>query len=107
MISFADITESIYHIRGTSKQKATTERILNFLKKNDQYRDLSAADLEEEINILFTTGLLFKMIKTHFSSEIRQIHQRRIKKINLIVLTTILMMKQVKMKIVLHRPKRI
>ena len=107
MISFTNITESIYHIRGTSKQKATTKQILNFLRKKDKYRDLSPADLEEEINTLFTTGLLFKMIKIHFSSEIRQMHQQRIKKINLIVLTTIEMMKQVKMYIVLHRPKRI
>lgn len=81
-ISFTDITESIFHIRRASKQKAATEQILNFLRKKDQYRDLSAADLEEEI-------------------------QQRIIKINLIVLTTILIMKQAKMKIVLHRPKRI
>ena len=60
MISFTNITESIYHIRGTSKQKATTERILTFLRKKDQYRDLSGTDLEEEINILVTTRLLFK-----------------------------------------------
>ena len=60
MIIFTDITDSIYHIRGTSKQKATTERIINFLRKKCQYRDLPAADLEEEINILVTTGLLFK-----------------------------------------------
>ena len=66
MISFTDITESIYHIRGTSKQKATTGRILNFLKKKDQYRDLPAADLEEEINTLVTTGLLFKNDKNSF-----------------------------------------
>ena len=30
------------------------------MRKKDQYRDLSAADLEEEINNLVTTGLLFK-----------------------------------------------
>ena len=60
MISFTDITESIYHIRGTSKHKATTERISNFLRKKDEFRDLSPADLEEEINTLVTTGLLFK-----------------------------------------------
>ena len=59
MISFTDI-KSIYHIRRTSKQKATTERIVNFLRKKDQYRDLPAADLEEEIDTLVTTGLLFK-----------------------------------------------
>ena len=59
-ISFTDITESIFPIRRTSKQKATTEQILNFLRKKDQYRDLSAADLEEEISTLVTTGLLFK-----------------------------------------------
>ena len=58
MISFSHITESIYHIRGTSKQKVTTERILNFLSKKDQYRDLPAGDLEE-VNALVTTGLLF------------------------------------------------
>ena len=43
MISFTDITESIYHIRGTNKQKATTERI--------QYKDLPVADLEEETTL--------------------------------------------------------
>ena len=59
-ISFTNITESIFPIRRTSKQKATTEQILNFLRKKDQYRDLSAADLEEEISTLVTTGLLFK-----------------------------------------------
>ena len=30
------------------------------MRKQDQYRDLPAADLEEEINTLVTTGLLFK-----------------------------------------------
>ena len=60
MISFTEITDSIYHIRGTSKEKPTTERILSFLRKKDQYIDLSAADLEEEINTLVTSGLLFK-----------------------------------------------
>ena len=60
MISFADITENIHHIRATSKQKATTERALNFLRREDQYRDLLTADLEEVINTLVTTGLLFK-----------------------------------------------
>ena len=99
MIGFTDITESIYYIRGTSEQKATTERILIFLRKKDQYRDLSGADLEEEINTLVTTGLLFKNDK---NSEIRQMHQQTTKIIILIVLTTILMMKQVKMKIFLH-----
>ena len=59
-ISFTDITESIFHIRRASKQKAATEQILNFLRKKDQYRDLSAADLEEEVSTLVTTGLLFK-----------------------------------------------
>ena len=60
MISFTDITDNIYHIRETSKQNPTTERILNFLRKKNQYSDLSTADLEEEINTLVTTGLLFK-----------------------------------------------
>ena len=60
MISFTDITESIYHIRETSKQKATMERILNFLKKKSQYRDLPDAVLEEELNALFNIGVLFK-----------------------------------------------
>ena len=35
MISFTDITESTYHIQGTSKQKETTQRMLNFLRKKD------------------------------------------------------------------------
>ena len=60
MISFTDITGSIYHIRGASKQKATTERIVNFLRRKDQYRDLPVADLKEEIGTLVSTGLLFK-----------------------------------------------
>ena len=60
MISFTDITDNVYHIRETSKQNPTTERILNFLRKKNQYSDLSTADLEEEINTLVTTGLLFK-----------------------------------------------
>ena len=30
------------------------------MRKKDQYRDLPAADLEEEIDTLVTTGLLFK-----------------------------------------------
>ena len=60
MISFTDITDNIYHIRETSKQNPTTERILNFLRKKNQNNDLSTADLEEEINTLVTTGLLFK-----------------------------------------------
>ena len=63
MISFTGITESIYHIRGTSKQKATYERILNFLSKKDQHIDLPAADLEEEINTLVIMGVLFKIDK--------------------------------------------
>ena len=106
MISFVHITKSIYYIRGTSKQKATLERILNFLKKKNQYRNLPAADLEQEINTLVTTGLYLKMIKTHFSSEVRQIHQQKIKKMNLMASTTILKMKQVKIKVFLHRPRR-
>ena len=60
MISFADITENIHHNRATSKQKATTERVLNFLRRKDQDRDLPTTDLEEVINTLVTTGLLFK-----------------------------------------------
>ena len=60
MISFTDITENIHHIRATSKQKATTERVLNFLRRKDQYRDLPTADLEEVINTLVTTELLFE-----------------------------------------------
>ena len=60
MISFTDITESIYHIRVTSKKKANKELILNFLRKKDQYSDLPDADLEEEINTLVSTGPLFK-----------------------------------------------
>ena len=60
MISLTEITDSICHIRGTSKQKPTTERILSFLRKKDQYIDLSAADLEEKMNTLVTMGLLFK-----------------------------------------------
>ena len=36
------------------------ERILNFLRKKDQYRDLSVAVLEEEINTLITSRFLFK-----------------------------------------------
>ena len=34
--------------------------MVNFLRKKDQYRDLPAADLEEEIDTLVTTGLLFQ-----------------------------------------------
>ena len=60
MISFTDITESIYRIRRTSKLKATTERIVTFLRKKDQYRDLPVADLKEEIDTIVTTGFLFK-----------------------------------------------
>ena len=47
MISFINIIKNIYYIRGTSKQKATTERILNLLRKKGQYRDLPFAFLEE------------------------------------------------------------
>lgn len=36
------------------------ERILNFFRKKDQYRDLSVAVLEEEINTLITPRFLFK-----------------------------------------------
>ena len=72
MISFTDITKSIYHIRGTSKKKATTERILNFLRKKDQYRHMFFADLEEEINTLVTTGLLSKKDKNLLTWEIYQ-----------------------------------
>ena len=40
----------IYHIREQVKQQiATTERISNCLRKKEQYRDLAAADSEEEI----------------------------------------------------------
>ena len=60
MISFTDITESIYRIRRTSKLKATTERVVTFLRKKDQYRDLPVADLKEEIDTIVTTGFLFK-----------------------------------------------
>ena len=58
MVSFTDITESIHHIRRTSKTKATIERISNFLRKKVQNRGLPAANLEEEINTLVTSGLL-------------------------------------------------
>ena len=54
MISFTDITESIRRITNNNKQKATTERIFNFLKKRDHYKDLSALDLDKnDKNSLF------------------------------------------------------
>ena len=103
MISFTDITDNIYHIRETSKQNPTTERILNFLRKKNQNNDFSAADLEEEINTLVTTGLLFKNDRN--SLFIRNLTNTPTKdqENQFDSLTTILMMKQVKMKIVLHR----
>ena len=53
MISFTDTADkSIHHIRGTSKQKATAEGVLNYFWKKDQFRDLPAADLEEKFNTL-------------------------------------------------------
>ena len=51
------------------------------MRKKDKSRS------EEEFNSLNTKGLLFKMIETHFLSEIWQIHQRRIKKMNLMILS--------------------
>ena len=53
MISFTDTADkSIHHIRGTSKQKATTEGVLNYFWKKDQITGLPAANLEETFNTL-------------------------------------------------------
>ena len=60
MTSFTDITESIKYIRNNNKQKATTERIFNLLKKRDHEKDLSTLDLEEEYNTLVPTETLYK-----------------------------------------------
>ena len=49
MITLIDITESILYIRKKSKQKATAERILVQLKKNEQYEDLKLCTVEKEI----------------------------------------------------------
>ena len=59
MTSFTDITESIKYIRNNNKQKATTERIFNLLKKRDHEKDLSTLDLEEEYNTLVPTETLY------------------------------------------------
>ena len=80
---------------------------IKLFEQKDQHRDLPAADLGKEIDTLVTQGCLLKMIKTHFLSQIQQIHQRKIKKINLMILTTIQMMKQVKLKMFLYRPRRV
>ena len=71
MISFTDITESIWHIRNNNKQKATTERKTYkdfvFVKTcQSHYKDLSALDLAEEINIPVSTSMLYKNDKNLF-----------------------------------------
>ena len=71
MISFTDITESIWHIRNTNKQKATTERKTYkdfvFVKTcQSHYKDLSALDLAEEINTPVFTSMLYKNDKNLF-----------------------------------------
>ena len=50
-------------IRNNNKQKVTTERIFNLLKKRDHYKDLSTLDLEEEINAIVSTKTLYKKDK--------------------------------------------
>ena len=85
----SQLAESIHHIQEKSKQKATTEQILNFLRKEDQCSDLPAADLEEEINTLVTTLFIRNLLNKPTKD----------KKMNMMILTTISIMKQVKMKL--------
>ena len=48
MISFNETTEGICHIQKASKQKATIEQILDFLRTKYQYKNLPTADLKEK-----------------------------------------------------------
>ena len=63
MTSFTDITESIKYIGNNNKQKATTERIFNLIKKRDHEKVLSTLDLEEEYKTLVSTETLYKTNK--------------------------------------------
>ena len=50
MISFTDTADkSIHHIRGTSKQKATTEGVLNYFWKKDQLMELACRRFRRKI----------------------------------------------------------
>ena len=78
-----------------------------FRRKKNQYKDLPTAYSNEEINTLGTTGLLFENYKNSLFIRISANTPTKVQKMNLMLLTTILMMKQVKMKMVLQRSRKV
>ena len=78
-----------------------------FRRKKKSVQRLAAAYSNEEINTLGTTGLLFENYKNSLFIRNSANTPTKVKKMNLMLLTTILMMKQVKMKMVLQRSRKV